>query len=121
MKRLIHSVGNAFQGIKVTFWRERNVRIQVVVSCITLALAWYFQIRSYELIVVLLLITLVLVLEFINTVVEYILDLFTPRLHGQVKVIKDITAGMVFIAAVGSVVIGLVIFVPYIIELFAYV
>lgn len=120
MKKLIHSVGNAFQGIRVTFWRERNVRIEIAVSCITLLFAWYFHVRSYELIVILLLITLILVLEFVNTVVEYILDLFTSRLHGQVKAVKDITAGMVFIAAFGSVLIGLVIFVPYIIELLAY-
>ncbi|KKU40201.1 MAG: Diacylglycerol kinase, partial [Candidatus Azambacteria bacterium GW2011_GWD2_46_48] len=56
----------------------------------------------------------VLTLEMINTSIERILDLLHPEKHPEIKIIKDISAAAVLLAALGALVIGLKIFIPYV-------
>ena len=70
-----------------------------------------------EWLVVVLCITVVLTLEMINTAIEKLCDVVQPDYHPQIKIIKDIAAGAVLIAALGSIIIGAIIFVPKIIAL----
>ena len=70
-------------------------------------------------IIVLLLIVLVLVLELLNTAIEKFVDLVKPRFHGHAEVIKDVMAASVFVSSLGSLLIGLIIFIPYIVEYFS--
>ena len=80
-------------------------------------LGWVFQIDAMEWMVILLCITAVLTLEMINTAIEKLCDVVHPGYHPQIKVIKDIAAGAVLLAAVGSVIAGAIIFLPKIIAL----
>ena len=61
---------------------------------------------------------LLLILEIINTIFERLLDLLKPRLHQYVKDIKDMTAAAVFISSLAAIIIGLIIFLPPLIQLF---
>ena len=45
------------------------------------------------------------------------LDLLKPRLSPQVETVKDIMAGAVLLASIGSVIVGAIIFIPYIVPL----
>jgi diacylglycerol kinase len=58
---------------------------------------------------------LVLMLELINTAVEYLCDTITTDFHPVIKIVKDISAAAVLISAAGSVITGLIIFLPKII------
>lgn len=78
-----------------------------------LGLTWFFQISRLEFLILLLTITLVLIAEMINTSLEAATDLLTPEYQSQAKIAKDVAAGMVLLTAVLSVIIGLVIFIPY--------
>ena len=60
---------------------------------------------------------LVLILELINTAIEHLCDIVTKEIHPAIKIIKDVSAAAVLLAAAGSVVTGLIIFTPKIIEL----
>ena len=62
-------------------------------------------------------VTLVLVAEMINTVVEAVVDLVSPTYHPLARVAKDVAAGAVLVTAIGSVVVGLFIFLPYLLPL----
>jgi diacylglycerol kinase len=57
-------------------------------------------------------------MELLNTALEYFTDLLKPRLHHYVSLIKDIMAAAVLLTALGSAVIGLIIFLPHFIKLF---
>jgi len=57
-----------------------------------------------------------LVLELLNSAVERIIDTLSPRIDVLAGVVKDILAAAVFLMSVVSVVIGVVIFYPYIKE-----
>lgn len=108
------------RGISYVFLHEQNFRIQVVLSICALILSVVLSLKNSETIVVLLLIILILVLELVNSAIEKFTDVVKPRLHEQVGVIKDIMAGTVFISSLGAGIIGITIFFPYIIELFAF-
>lgn len=112
------SFEDAWRGLIYTFRYELSFRVQTVAAAIILVAAFYFPLRIYERLVVVLLVTMVLILELINSVVERIMDLFKPRIDHVAKVIKDIMAGAVLVAAVSAVIIGWLIFAPFIKLLF---
>ncbi len=115
--RFDKSVSFASKGIVYVFQHERNFRIQCFVGLLVFIASFVLQMRSYEKIILAMMIAFVLVLELLNTTIEMFLDLLKPRLSPQVKSVKDIMAGAVGIAALGSIVVGTIIFFPYIVEL----
>ena len=116
-KRLIQSFKDAGRGIKYVYKHEQNFRLQILAGLTILIVSLILEIARSEFVVVLFLVFLVLGLELLNTVLEKFLDLLKPRLSYQVKILKDIMAAMVLLASFASGVIGLVIFLPYLIEL----
>ncbi|MBT3539443.1 diacylglycerol kinase family protein [Candidatus Parcubacteria bacterium] len=117
VKRLIQSFKDAGRGVSFVYKNEQNFRIQLFFALVVIVSMFALGVRTSERIVILLLIILVVVLEFINTIIEKFLDLLKPRLHGHVEVIKDVMAAAVLISSIGSLVIGYIIFMPYIVEL----
>lgn len=107
------SVRNAWRGVVFVFRHERNFRVQLFIAALVLLAAFMLHISKAELMVVLLLIFLVLGLEIMNTAFEKFLDVVKPQLHEQVRVLKDIMAGVVLVSALGALVIGALIFLPY--------
>ena len=61
---------------------------------------------------------LVLSLELMNTAIEKICDLISKDIHPVIKVVKDISAAAVLIAAIGSLFTGAIIFLPKLLNLF---
>jgi len=118
IRRLIRSFKYAFTGLGKVFWEEQNFRIDLIITVIILFLAQYFQVKVWELIILILIIAVVLILEIINSIFERLIDLLKPRIHQYVKDIKDMTAAVVFIGALASILIGILIFLPYIINNF---
>jgi len=59
---------------------------------------------------VLIMSALVLSLEVVNSAVEAVVDLASPEFHPLAKVAKDAAAGATLVAAVFSVLVGLVVF-----------
>jgi diacylglycerol kinase len=54
----------------------------------------------------------VLTAELFNTAVESLVDIISPHYSKKAGFIKDVAAGAVLIAAVVSVIIGCIIFIP---------
>lgn len=113
--RFFRSFRFALHGLWSVYRSEQNFRIQLVAFVIVLGAGAFLSIRAWELIALVLAGGAVLVLECINSAVERLLDLVQPRLHGYVREIKDIMAAAVLVASVVSVIIGLTIFLPYLI------
>ena len=113
------SVKYALAGLRSFFGNERNGRIQALVAILTITASIILDISSLEWILVIICTCLVLVLEMINTAIEKVCNLITPDFHPQLKLIKDISAGAVLLAATGSAIIGLIIFIPHLLKLFS--
>ena len=111
------SFGYAFAGIGHAWRTQAHLRIHVGIGLLALVLCWALALSPAEWAVVLSAITLVLVLEMLNTAVEAAVDLASPERHPLARIAKDVTAGAVLVAAIGSVLVALALFGPRLIAL----
>jgi diacylglycerol kinase (ATP) len=109
---ILRSFGFAFAGLAYLFRTQRNARIELCIGAFACALAAWEKISRGEWAVLLLTIALVLILEGVNTAIEAAVDLSTPQRHPLAKVCKDLAAGMVLIAALVSIAVGMLILGP---------
>ena len=116
-KKFFNSLKIAISGLRATFQEEQNFRIQALISIAVVFLMIVFGLTELEKIILILVISMVLSLELINSQIEKSLDLIRPALHPEVKLIKDISAGAVLIAVFGAAIIGIMIFHPYFLNL----
>lgn len=114
VRKFVDSFRYAFAGLKFAFYTQRNMRIHLIMAVLVLFVAWYVRVTRGELLVLLLTITVVLCLELINTAIEATVDLFTEEYHPLAKVAKNVAAAAVLFAAINSIIVGLVVFLPYI-------
>lgn len=110
LKRLMASFKYATEGFLHVIKTERNMRIHITVACIVLFLAYFLSVSKIEWIVLLLCIGVVISLESINTAIERAIDLCTVEIKPLAKQAKDTAAAAVFVFAIISVIIGLIIF-----------
>jgi undecaprenol kinase len=107
--KLSDSFRFAFEGIKTTFNTERNFRIHLVAAILVIVWAWILKIPTWDFALLLIVISLVLCAELLNTAIEAVIDLVSPEWHPLAKVAKDTAAGAVLVSAVFAVAVGLVI------------
>ena len=115
--RLFKSFRYAIKGIIKTFKEEQNLKIQTLFGLIVLVFAWYFHVSRIEWAILFLTIGLVVLMEIANSAVERVTDMLKPRISTYVKEIKDIMAAAVMTASIVAIIIGLIIFWPYLGEL----
>ncbi len=115
-KRLTNSFKYAFQGIVQAYIGEQNLKIHTVIACLVILFGFILKISYVEWLVCLILIALVLMAEFFNTSIEYLVDLASPEIHPLAKATKDTASAGVLMMAIISAIIGLIIFVPKLIS-----
>ena len=116
-QEFITSLKIAVFGLKSAFKEEKNFRIQFLIGIVVIFFMIILGLNSIEKSILLLTILVVLSLELINSQIEKFLDLIQPDHHPRVKIIKDFSAGAVLLSAVGSIIVGILIFLPHIINL----
>ena len=97
------------RGIKHVFKNERNFRFHTIISIIVLILAIYLECDLIELALLIIVISIVLVSEMVNSAIEYTWDKLEPNHHPVVGIIKDAMAGSVLIASVSAVLVAVII------------
>ncbi len=102
----------AFSGWWFVIRTQKNAWIHALASILVLLLAAWLRLKPYEWAVLILAIALVWISEFINTAIEAVVDLSTPNHHPLARVGKDVGAAAVLIAALASIVVGLLIMGP---------
>ncbi len=113
MMKWIKSSGYAFNGLRKAWTGQLNLRIQSVVMAIAVVLGLYFKIRPWEWCTIIAIGAVVISLELINTAIENLTDLVTREQHPLAGKVKDISAAAVLVAAVASILIGIMIFGKY--------
>ncbi len=103
----IESFNNAFQGIWYTIVNERNMKIHLVIGTIVILLSLWVRVSKIEFTILCLTIAMVICFELINTAVEVVVNIIVDVYHPKAKIIKDVSAGAVFVSAIFSIVIGL--------------
>lgn len=111
------SFGHAFEGFYYALSSQPNFVVHCVIASIALILGLFLNISLSEWLVVLVMITVVMSFELINTGIETTIDLVTLDFHPLAKKAKDVSSAAVLIVATGAFVIGILIFLPKIFAL----
>ncbi len=102
----------AWEGISSFLQSEHNAWIHFMCSIAVLTLAVLIPVNTTELLALVFAIGFVWVAEMFNTCIERMLDFVSPERHPEIKFIKDLAAGAVLIAALVSVIVAIVVFIP---------
>ncbi len=117
-KSLYKSFKCALEGIFVALKEERNTKIHFTAAVVVIILGALLRFSVEKLAILVLVCGLVVVSETFNTAIERIVDVIQPDYCPKAKIIKDISAGAVLLAAIIAVVVGVLIFGPVLIELY---
>jgi diacylglycerol kinase len=107
-----YSFGHAFRGWFYVLRTQQNAWIHAVAASSVFIMALWLKLPPRDWAVLVITIAMVFTAEFINTAIEAVVDLASPAHHPLAKVGKDVGAAAVLIAALASVVIGLLILGP---------
>lgn len=109
-KSIIDSFNYAVSGIIVSIKTERNMLIHYIVAILVLFSSLFFDFNRMEFLILLFSVTLVIVLELINTAIEKTVDMVTKEYHPLARLAKDIAAGAVLISAINALIVGYLLF-----------
>jgi len=118
LKGFSKSLKNAFRGLTYVIRHEKNFQNEIFISLLVILAMIYFHVTSGEMIVLFFVIFWVLTFELFNTVMERVVDILKPRVHPYARLIKDLMAAAVLISSLLAIIVGLIIFLPYIAESF---
>lgn len=116
-KKLINSFKYAIEGIISSFRTEQNMKIHVFIMIVVIILGIILKLSALEWIILTIVIALVISAELFNTTIETVVDMITKEKNEKAKLAKDVAAGAVLVLTIGSVVVGLIIFIPKILEI----
>ena len=116
IKRL-NSFKYTFNGLKILVKEEHNARIHLFAMICVLIAGFIFKVSINEWLSIIFAIGFVFALEIINSSIENIADFISPEKNDKIERLKDLSAAAVLVAAITTLVIGLIIFVPKILGL----
>jgi len=113
---LVKSFIFAFEGLKTAVVEGRNFRIQLFIGITAFILGLVLRLSTLEWLALIVIISFVLILELINTSLEAITDIVSPEIAPKAKIAKDVAAASVLIASIASVLAGIILFLPKILQ-----
>jgi len=113
----IRSLKCAVAGLRAMIASQHNAWIHVAATLAVVVAGFILRITQSEWCWIVLAIISVWTAEALNTAFEFLTDVASPNFHPLAAKAKDVAAGAVLIAAIGSVAIGLLVFGPYLLQL----
>jgi len=117
-KKRIQSFKHAFRGIRTLFRETPNAWIQLAATVLVILLGILFRLSPREWLALVIVTGAVFSMEAVNTALERLSDYACNKeIHPLVKETKDLAAAGVLIAALTALIVGVIIFVPKVVEL----
>ena len=113
----IKSATHAYRGLKVFLSTTHNAWGHIFFAVLAIYLGFILEISSMEWVMIVFTIGLVMITEIINTAIEIDIDLTSPEYHPYARDTKDVAAAAVAISVIVAGIVGLIIFLPKIINL----
>ncbi|MEF9934280.1 MAG: diacylglycerol kinase [Clostridium sp.] len=110
IKKTVDSFNYAIEGIIYAVRTQRNMKIHLIAASLILVFSLFFDFSKVEMLILFLTITLVVVLELINTAIEAAIDVTANYYHPLAKIAKNVAAGAVLISAINAMAIGYLLF-----------
>ena len=116
-RTFITSVKDCINGLNFIIISEHNFKREIVLAILALIASYILKVNKIEFIIILIVIALVIVSEIFNTAIEKTVDLCTREYNEIARIAKDVSAFAVFTMCFFALVVGLIIFLPKIINL----
>lgn len=113
----LSSCKHAVEGIESAVKSERNLKIDICFAILVVLFGTFLGLETWEWIVCIAWIVLVIGAELFNTAIENIVDMVSPDINPSAKKAKDMAAGAVLFLALGAAISGLIIFIPKLLAL----
>jgi len=113
----ISSFRFAFNGLRILTTEEHNSRIHIFMAIQAIMIGSILHLSATEWMAIVFAIGFVITTEILNTAIENIADFVSPERNQHIKKIKDLAAASVLVSTLTSIAIGLIIFIPKLIEL----
>ena len=117
MIKLFKSFGYAWQGLRYCYKSQLNFRIHLWVLALVVICGLALGITNGQWLFIISAAMLVLALELLNTAIEFLSDKVSNEFDPVIKIVKDVSAAAVLVCAAGSILGGLIIFLPKIFHL----
>lgn len=118
LKSRLESFKFAFNGIWSLLKHEHNSRIHLLAAILAIIMGFVLKISLLEWSLMTVVIGIVFLAELLNTAIEALSDIFEPERDERIRKAKDYAAAAVLISAIISLMVGGLIFVPRILDLF---
>lgn len=112
----IRSFVYALRGLRTMLVSQHNAWLHGAATLAVIASGFVAGIDRYEWLALIFAIVSIWTAEALNTALEFLCDVASPDFHPLVEKAKDVAAGAVLIAAVGSVFTGLLVLGPYLLR-----
>ena len=113
------SVRHALRGIGLMLRSQHNAWLHAFASFCVIVTAGLCGLSAEQWCWIILAIMAVWTAEALNTALEFLADAASPEFHPLVKQAKDVAAGGVLISALGSIIIGLLVLGPRLLDCLA--
>jgi len=108
--RLVDSFNYAVEGLLYVIRSQRNMRVHFLFAVFIILLGIYINLSALEIIALVITITGVLCAEVFNTAIEHTVDLISDKRSPLGRIVKDVGAGAVLLAAISAAIVGYIIF-----------
>ena len=117
-KRFFNSIKNSINGYIYAYTNEQSLTIHAVLTIIVLFSGFYFKISKMQWAILVIVMSIVIIAELLNTAIEATVDLVTDKYNELAKIAKDCASTAVFTASLLAAGLYLYVFIPKIMELF---
>lgn len=117
-ENLLKAYKNAFNGFYFVIKNEINLKIQLTISICVILLSIFLKLNTIEFLFIVISIFFVLFAEFVNTAIEVVVDLYTEEYNEKAKIAKDVASASVVVSVICAGLVGIIIFLPKLINLF---
>ena len=108
----------AFDGFKTLLAEQHNARLHLLATLLVFALAAMLELAAEKWLWLVLAVVLVWAAEAMNSALEYLANAAVPEQDPLIRKAKDVAASAVLITALGATIIGAVILLPPLLDLF---
>jgi len=118
INRFFNSINYSMAGLRYAYKNEQSMTIHVSITAAIIILGIILDISRLEWIICIFLLGIIMATELINTALEAVVDLITQDYHPLAKIAKDTASAAVFVFSLVAVIIGGIIFIPHVLDLF---
>lgn len=117
LRRTLYSFRHAGRGLAWAVSSQANLRFHMAAAAAVLLAALLFHFTAIEFVGLVLCFAVVIAAELFNTSLEVLIDYAWPERHPMIGRAKDVAAAAVLMAAIGTALVGLLLFARHILHI----